>query len=65
MKTVDANEMKSYRGLSYANMTNFLGGIAYNEAMADWKKSGRNDDCLIAILNVVDNRGGGDPDNYV
>ena len=44
-------------------MTNLLATIAYNEAMLDWMKD-RNDDKLIAILNVVDNRAGGDPTKY-
>lgn len=44
-------------------MTNLLATIAYNEAMLDWIKD-RNDDKLIAILNVVDNRAGKDPNKY-
>jgi len=44
-------------------MTNLLATIAYNEAMLDWMKD-RNDDKLIAILNVVDNRAGKDPNKY-
>ena len=31
--------------------------------MLDWMKD-RNDDKLIAVLNVVDNRAGGDPEKY-
>ena len=53
----------SYAGLSRSNMTNLLATIAYNEAMLDWIKD-RNDDKLIAILNVVDNRAGKDPNKY-
>jgi len=53
----------SYAGLSRSNMTNLLATIAYNEAMLDWMKD-RNDDKLIAILNVIDNRAGKDPNRY-
>lgn len=44
-------------------MINLLATIAYNEAMLDWMKD-RNDDKLIAILNVIDNRAGNDPNKY-
>ena len=57
-----ANE-PSYAGLSRNNMTNLLATIAYNEAMLDWMKDG-NDDKIIAILNVIDNRAGKDPKKY-
>ena len=52
-----------YAGLSRFNMTNLLATVAYNEAMLDWMKNG-NDDTIIAILNVIDNRAGGDPGRY-
>lgn len=53
----------SYAGLSRSNMTNLLATIAYNESMLDWMKD-RDDDKIIAVLNVVDNRAGGDPAKY-
>ena len=53
----------SYAGLSRSNMVNLLATIAYNEAMQDWMKN-RNDDAIVAILNVIDNRAGGDPNHY-
>jgi len=54
---------KKYAGLSESNMTNLLATIAYNEAMLDWIKD-KDDDKLIAILNVIDNRAAGDPARY-
>lgn len=54
---------KSYKGLSQSNLKNMLANVAYNEAGSDWVKT-RDDDALIAILNIIDHRSGGNPDNY-
>jgi len=49
--------------LSRSNLVNLLATIAYNEAMLDWMKT-RNDDSLIAVLNVIENRAGKDQEKF-
>lgn len=58
-----ARTEKKYGKLSASNMKNLLATIAYNETMLDWLKY-RDDDEIIAALNTIDNRAGGDPSNY-
>lgn len=58
-----ARAEKKYSGLSRSNLVNLLAAVAYNEAMTDWMEK-RDDDVLTAVLNVVQNRAGGDPDKY-
>ena len=58
-----AIEKQKFGNLSFVNMTNLLATIIYNEAMLDYVKTG-DDNCLIAIANVIDNRAGGDASKY-
>lgn len=55
--------VKTFAGLSYDNLKNMLANVAYNEAGIDWLKT-KDDNVLIAILNVIDHRSGGDPTHY-
>lgn len=58
-----AIEKQKFGDLSFVNMTNLLATIAYNEAMVDYIKF-NDPKCFTAILNVIDNRGGGDPSKF-
>jgi len=50
VKDVDVN--KDFGGLSYVKLVNLVATIIYNEAMIDYQKT-KNDNCLIAIANVI------------
>ena len=52
-----------FDALHGGNLKNLLATIAYNEAMLDYVKR-RDDRTLIAVLNVIDNRAGGDSRRY-
>lgn len=58
-----AEAERKIAGLSESNLVNLLATIAYNETMTDWLRKG-DDDEIVAVLNTVQNRAGGDPENF-
>jgi len=58
-----AENKKVYNGLSYCHLQNLMATIIYNEAAIDYLKY-KDEKCLIAIANVVQNRAGGDANKF-
>lgn len=55
-----SNIRTRFAGLSYCHLQNLMATIIYNEAMVDYVRF-RDERCLVAIANVIENRAGGDP----
>lgn len=52
-----------FSGLSYCHLQNLMATIIYNEAMIDYVKY-KDEKCLVAIANVIENRAGGDANRF-
>lgn len=53
----------TFSGLSYCHLQNLMATIIYNEAMIDYVKF-KDEKCLVAIANVIENRAGGDAGRF-
>lgn len=64
-KSQNSDKNVKYNGLSKSNLINLVATILYNESMTDYLRSGRNEDCIKAIGNVIENRANKDPNHFV